>query len=185
MKPWVTSSRVTILNHSKWLIVENHSILLPDGETIDNWPWIITPDYVIVVAVNKSGEFLCFHQTKYAINGTTYAPVGGYIEAGENPQKAAKRELLEETGYVSSNWTHLGSFRVDGNHGCGTAHLFLAKNVTFQQEPDCDDLEDMQLMFLTQERIESLILSEEFKVLPWTTAILLAFHYLKTDRKIS
>ena len=41
------------------------------------------------------------------------SPVGGFIERGELPEAAAKRELLEETGYESPDWTALGEFAVD------------------------------------------------------------------------
>ena len=178
LHPWKTKSRETILNHSKWLIVENHSIELPNGEVLENWPWIITPDYVIVIAVTTTNSFLCFSQTKYAVKGSTYAPVGGYLEPGEKPIDAAKRELLEETGYSSEQWQHLGSFRVDGNHGCGTAHLFLAKNCHLTHHPERDDLEEMELLQLDHNAIETLIKKGAFKVLPWTTAFLLAEKYL-------
>jgi len=108
MQPWKTLSRRTILNQGQYLIVENHTIELPDGHVITDWPWLITPDYVNVVATTDEDEFLCFRQTKYAVDGTSLAPVGGYLEPGEEPLTAARRELLEETGYQASEWIDLG-----------------------------------------------------------------------------
>ena len=72
-------SRRTILDHSKFLRVEEHAVELPDGRVIPNWCWVITPDYINVVALTPDQRFLCFRQTKYAIDGTTLAPIGGYI----------------------------------------------------------------------------------------------------------
>ena len=85
LRPWKTLSRSTILDHGKFLVVENHTIELPDGEIIEDWPWIIIPSAAIVLAVTAEGEFLCFRQTKYAVDGTSLAPVGGMIEPGEEP----------------------------------------------------------------------------------------------------
>ena len=102
LQPWETLSRQTILDHSKYLSIEEHVVELPDGQVIERWPWIITPDYVIVVAITTAGEFLCFRQTKYSVEGTSLAPTGGYIEPGEDPLEAAKRELLEETDRVAA-----------------------------------------------------------------------------------
>ena len=121
MQQWKTLSRHVVLEHSKYLTVENHEVELPDGRVIPDWPWIITPDFVNVLAVTDEGKFVCFRQTKYAVDGTSLAPVGGYMEPGEDPLAAAKRELLEEAGCEASDWTDLGQYRVDSNRGAGTA----------------------------------------------------------------
>ena len=174
MQPWKTLSRRTILNHSGFLVVEEHTIELPDGRVISDWPWIISPDYVIVLAVTEDGEFLCFRQTKYGVDGTSLAPVGGYIEPGEDSLTAAQRELLEETGYEAPDWINLGQYRVGGNHGAGMAYLFLARGAHRVAEINSDDLEEQELFPLTRSEIEAALAAGEFKVLAWTTAVALA-----------
>jgi len=174
MQPWKTLSRRTILKHSKFLVVEEHTIELPDGRVISDWPWIISPDYVIVLAVTEDGEFLCFRQTKYGVDGTSLAPVGGYLEPGEDPLTAAQRELLEETGCEAPDWINLGQYRVGGNHGAGMAYLFLARGARRVAEINSDDLEEQELFHLTRSEIEAALAAGEFKVLAWTTAMALA-----------
>jgi ADP-ribose pyrophosphatase len=178
MQTWKTKSRQTLLDQSPWLVVEDHSIELPDGKLINNWKWIITPDYVNVVAITEDQDFLCFRQTKYAVDGLTLALAGGYIEEDESALAAAQRELLEETGYAANSWQHLGSFNVDGNRGSGIAHLFLAKNSYYVSQINADDLEEQHLIKLSREEIQSALLQGEFKVLAWTTAISLALLHL-------
>jgi len=174
MQQWKTLSRRTILNHSRFLVVEEHTIELPDGRVISDWPWIISPDYVIVLAVTEDGEFLCFRQTKYGVDGTSLAPVGGYLEPGEDPLTAAQRELLEETGCEAPDWINLGQYRVGGNHGAGMAYLFLARGAHRVAEINSDDLEEQELFPLTHSEIEAALAAGEFKVLAWTTAVALA-----------
>ena len=181
MQPWKTLSRRTVLNHSKYLIVEDHTVELPDGCIISKWPWLIMPDYAIVLAVTGGGEFLCFRQTKYGVDGTSLAPVGGYIEPGEDPLAAAQRELLEETGYEASDWVNLGHYRVGGNHGAGTAYLFLARGARRVTEANADDLEEQELLRLSRSEIEAALVASEFKVLSWTTAVALALLYLHRE----
>lgn len=177
MKSWMTLQRRTVLDHSKFLTVEMHTIELPDGEVIEDWPWLVMPDYVIVVPMTTEGEFLCFRQTKYSVDGVTLAPVGGYLEPDEVPLVAAKRELLEETGYQASDWTSLGEYAVDGNRGAGTAYLFLARGTVRTAAPDADDLEEQELLRLSRDEVETALHNSVFKVLSWAAAISLALHH--------
>ena len=120
-QPWRTRSRRTLLDLHPWLSVERHVVELPDGRVIEDWPWVVGREYVNVLAVNEDGLFLLFRQTKYAVEGTTLAPVGGYLEEGEDPLVAARRELLEETGHEAPDWRPLGRYVVDGNRGAGVS----------------------------------------------------------------
>ncbi|MCB9153921.1 MAG: NUDIX hydrolase [Caldilineae bacterium] len=174
MQPWKTLSRRTILNHSKYLAVEEHAVELPDGRVIPDWPWIITPDYVNVAAMDSDGRFLVFRQNKYGIDGTSFAPVGGYLEPGEDPLAAARRELLEETGYAADDWIDLGHYVVGGNRGIATGYLYLARVARRVAEPDADDLEEMELLLLSRDEVETALKAGEFKVLSWATAMALA-----------
>jgi ADP-ribose pyrophosphatase len=179
MKPWKTLSRRTILNHSNFLIVENHTVELPDGRVITDWPWLITPDYVNVLAVTDEDEFLCFRQTKYAVDGMSLAPVGGYLEPGEEPLAAAQRELLEETGYQAAEWIDLGHYAVDGNRGAGTAYLFLARGARRVAQPSPDDLEEQQLLHLSRYQLEAVLDAGEFKLVSWAAVVTLALRYIE------
>ena len=178
MKPWKTNSRKTVLDEKPWLTVEHHTVELPDGRLITNWPWVITPDYINVVAVTEDERFLCFRQVKYGIDGPTLAPVGGYINEGEEPLAAAQRELLEETGYESSNWVSLGSYLVDPNRGIATGHLFLARQARYVTPRNADDLEEQELRILTREQIEVALDAGEIKVLAWAAAVAFALRHL-------
>ena len=183
MKPWKTLSRQTVLDRGKFLAVEQHVIELPDGRVIDDWSWVITPDFVLVVAITPDQKFLCFRQTKYAVEGLTLAPVGGMIEAGEDPLVAARRELLEETGYQAEDWVFLGKFARMANRGGGTGYLYLALGAQFVCEPHSDDLEQQELLFLEMEEVEQAIAEGGFKVMSWTACVALALLHIKAQEK--
>ena len=176
MQPWKTLSRKQVLHYGRFLTVEEHAIGLPDGRTLEAWPWLITPDYINVAAITAEGLFICFRQTKYGVAGTSLAPVGGYIEPGEAPLATAQRELLEETGYSAPAWRALGHYCVDGNRGAGTAHLFLATGAQRTAELHADDLEEQALLLLTRAEVEAALAAGEFKVLAWAAVMALALH---------
>jgi 8-oxo-dGTP pyrophosphatase MutT (NUDIX family) len=174
MRPWKTRSRRTLLDLGPWLSVESHVVELPDGRVIEDWPWVEGREFVNVVAVTEAGSFLVFRQTKYAVAGTTLAPVGGYLDPGERPSTAARRELLEETGHEADDWASLGSFVVDGNRGGGIGHLYLARGAQQVAEPVADDLEEQELLTLSRVEVEAALLAGEFRVMSWATVVALA-----------
>jgi ADP-ribose pyrophosphatase len=178
MDPWKTLSRETVLDRGKFLRVEDHTVQLPDGRVIEQWPWVISPDFINVVAVTDAGEFLCFRQVKYAVEGEALATVGGYLEPGEEPLAAAKRELLEETGYEATEWIALGQYRVDANRGAGTAHFFLALHARRVTDRNADDLEEQHLLHLTRAELEATLDAGQVKALPWVASFALALRRL-------
>jgi 8-oxo-dGTP pyrophosphatase MutT (NUDIX family) len=178
MQAWKTLNKRTVLENGKWVTVEYRTLELPDGQIIDDWTWIQLPEYINVVAVTEVGRFLCFEQVKYAVEGVTLAPVGGYLEAGEAPLVAAQRELLEETGYSAPEWINLGNYVVDGNRGAGIAHLFLAKGAVQTAKRNADDLEEQKLVLLDRPEVEAALRAGAFKVLAWSANVAMALLYL-------
>jgi ADP-ribose pyrophosphatase len=178
MQTWTTISKRLLCQPNRFLTVELHELELPDGKRIADWPWLITPDYANVLARTKDGRFICFRQTKYAVAGVTLAPVGGFLEPGENPLHAAQRELREETGYEAPEWHHLGSSVVDANRGAGIANLFLALDAEPACPPHADDLEQQELLLMTRAELEGALDRGEFKVLAWLTVIALGLRFL-------
>lgn len=173
MTHWKTHKRTTILSCGKWLSVEDRTVETPSGQIIEHWPWITTPDYVNVLGVTVEGLYLVFRQGKYGLDGESLAPVGGYIEAGENPLQAAQRELLEETGYAAAEWLCLGQFLVDPNRGVSVGTLYLARNARKVAERTADDLEEQQLMQLTRGEVEEALRAGQFKILAWAANVAL------------
>lgn len=174
MPLWELLDRQTVLHAPPFLTVERHHLRLPDGREIPDWQWLITPDYVNVAAQTTDGRWVVFRQAKYAVSGLSLAPVGGYLEPGEDALLAAQRELQEESGYVAERWTALGSYAVDGNRGAGTAHLFLAEAATFVGHTPSDDLEEQQLLLLTTADVRTALAAGDFKVLAWAAVMALA-----------
>ena len=118
MSNWQTLSSTPILDGGKWLSVEDRTVVTPAGQIIEHWHWVTTPNYVNVLGVTPEGRYLVFRQGKYGLDGKSLAPVGGYMEPGEEPLQAARRELLEETGHEADEWISLGQYLVDPSRGC-------------------------------------------------------------------
>ncbi|MBN2550278.1 MAG: ester cyclase [Anaerolineales bacterium] len=179
LRPWKTLRRETLLQLNQFLTVEKHTVELPNGQIIPDWGWVIIPDAAIILAQDNQGRFLCFRQTKYAIEGPTLAPVAGMLEPGEDPLLAAQRELREETGCEASQWIPLGSFCLDPNRGVNTIHCYLALGAHPVAAPSAGDLEDQQLLTLDLPELRQALLSGQFKAIMFAACVSLALPHLE------
>lgn len=178
MKPIKTLDHRTVLDMGRFLKVESHTVELPDGRRLSDWPWIITPDFINVLVETDTDRFLVFKQVKYGLPGGTLALIGGYIEPGETPLAAAQRELHEETGYQSAEWIELGSYLADPNRGIATGSLFLARKAVQVAQPHSDDLEEQEPLFLNRTELEQALDHGDFKLMAWAAGVALALRAL-------
>jgi len=124
---WVVESTTSILRREPWSLVDDfYSIRLPD--------------FVVVAPVTEDGRLVLVRHYRHGPRRVTHSLPSGFIEGAESPGEAAKRELLEETGYAAGEWSALGSYVVDGNRRCGLEHVFLATGVRRVSEPSSADL---------------------------------------------
>jgi ADP-ribose pyrophosphatase len=149
------------MNEEKWDVLSSRTVLqepyvsvtmqevrLPDGRIIPDWPWVTTRNYVNALVLNEAGEALILEGYKHGLGRSSWQVIGGYLEEGEEPAVAIRRELLEETGYASDDWQLLGSFVMDANRYVGEGHFFLARNARPVADPNNDDLEGITIRWL-------------------------------------
>lgn len=177
MEPWTTTDRQVVFqpDGGRFVTIENHQVALPSGQVIEDWVWIDTPAFVNVLVQTADEDYLIFRQTKYAVDGVTLAVVGGYIEQGEDPAVAARREVIEETGWQPDTLTPLGAYAMDGNRGSGIGHLFVASGATPATEKlPSDDLEEQELVRVSRQELRDALLNGEFKIASWAATVAMA-----------
>jgi ADP-ribose pyrophosphatase len=183
LKPWQTLSRRELVNGRPWLRLMAEDIQLPDGRIVRDFYTIEAPDYVMIVALTADTKAAIVERSyKHGPGRVSLTLPAGYIEPGEEPATAARRELLEETGHAADSWQHLGTFTVDGNRGCGAAHIYLARDARRTAAPDAGDLEEMEIHFLTLPALRAALFRGDVAQLPVVAAIGMATIALDSER---
>ena len=161
LKNWKIIERRKCYEAPPWISHSVHKVSLPDGRVIDNFNQVSIPDFAVIVATTPEGFYILERQYKHGIGKISMTLPGGSINAGENPLDAAKRELREETGFVSGTWHHLGTYMGDANYGCGRAWVFRAFDAVQTSQPNSGDLEEMEIVHLNyRDMLENLLQGE-------------------------
>jgi len=150
LKPWTVAASRDVLDASPFLKVRVESVELPDGRRIDDYYQFDMPSFACIFAETEDGRVITYRQYRHGPRRVCLVFPGGHIHDGEDPLEAAKRELLEETGYASDAWTDLGGYMVNSNQGGAVSHMFRATGCRKVAAPDSDDLEETEVLFLTR-----------------------------------
>lgn len=176
LKPWQVLENEPVFQAPPWIKISRQKVQLPDGRVINDYHQIRLSDFALIVASTSDGRILVERQYRHGIGQVTILLPAGTMNDGEDALLAAKRELQEETGYVSNEWKFLGRFTASASYGCGTMSLFTAKNIQKISEPDGMDLEEIEILLMTPEELRTAIREGKMPTLSSVTAFALATH---------
>ena len=160
----------------EWIDFRRSAYRFPDGSVFEPYYSYSRRDYVVIAATDTEGNYLCVRQYRYGIKQvTTEFPAGGierkdgreYGKSGdasaEDALEAAKRELLEETGYASDEWRCLLRVPSNATVADNYAYLFEARNCHKVSEQKLDETEFVNVTKLSEKEIERMIWEGEFQ----------------------
>ncbi|MEP7039736.1 MAG: NUDIX hydrolase [Acidobacteriota bacterium] len=122
---------------------------------------IENPDWVNVIGLTKDKQVLLIEQFRHGTEEIILEIPGGIIDDGEKPESAAKRELLEETGYSSANFVYLGKAHPNPAIQNNSVYFFLAVDCEKTGETIFDEHESVITKLIPLSEIENLIVNEK------------------------
>ena len=170
------------LVQDQWIDFRRSAYRFPDGRVFEPYYSYTRRDYAVIVASDEEGNFLTVRQFRQGLRQiTTEFPAGGIEGKDSDPESrvahalaAAKRELLEETGFESDAWSHLLTIPAQATLCDNYAYIFRARACRPVASQKLDDMELLSFQKRTPAEIESLISSGGFQQAVHVMAWLLA-----------
>ena len=153
---WKTLSQKYLIE-KPWLTARVDKVELPTGAIIDEYYVLEYPDWVNTSAITKDGMFVFVRQYRYAIGKTVNELCAGVIEKGEDPMDAAKRELMEETGFGGGKWQKWMTISANPSTHTNLTHCYLATDVERMDVQHLDQAEDIEIRLFSREEVMDML----------------------------
>ena len=146
-----------------WLTARCDKVMLPNGRIMPEYYVLEYPTWVNVIAITEEGKFLMVEQYRHGLQGVFTELVAGVVEQGEEPIEAAKRELLEETGYSGGKWELLTVLSQNPTSTNNLTYCFVATGVKKVAGQSLDETEDVEVKQMTEEEVRQMLASDKMK----------------------
>lgn len=158
---WKVESSEKIIDN-RWLSVRKDKVDLPNGQVIDDFYCVTIPDAAAIVALDTQGNIILKKEFKYAAGQELIEVPAGMFEPEETDGlEVAKRELLEETGYVSDDWTYLGSTVESSSKLTNRMHIYFAQNCRKVSEQKLDATEELDVLVMPLEEAVEMVMQNQ------------------------
>ena len=140
----------------KLLEVRKDVVLLPDGkESLREY--IVHPGAVVILAFLDNGKLLFERQFRYPLRRVFLELPAGKIDPGEAILDTARRELLEETGYVASDWEYLGVMHPCIGYSDERIEIFSARGLHLAGEKQLDHNEFLDVLEVSPDEAKAAV----------------------------
>ena len=143
---WQTLGR-DYLYKNPWCAFRVDDVKLPDGARIE-YGVLESGGFAAVVPVTNRGDVVLVRQWRQPLEAFTLELPSGGVDADEEPERAAYRELIEETGYRAQKLEHLTSVHTSTGRSTEVCHLFRCEAVHDDSGPRPEPTEFIRVVEL-------------------------------------
>lgn len=152
------------ISPSAWFPMEKRSYKLPNGKTVDDFFVDRLNDVALVVPITSEGKVIICRQFKPGIDEITYEfPAGRMEKRHSDMNQVAADELHEETGAKAQELKFVGQLYERPTKSTERVHIFVGANVEMDGTQKLDVTEDIEVLVLSVQDIDKLILDNEIR----------------------
>lgn len=161
-----------------WATLRRDTCELPDGRINDHYYVLEYPDWVNMVGITAQNELLVIKQYRHGAGILSLEIPAGTMEPGENPQDAAVREMLEETGYQFEKIEEIATLYANPATSGNITYTYLMTGGQKVQEQELDEHEEIDVFLIPLEEAKAMLLENKFSQALHSSALFYAFNKL-------
>lgn len=157
IKKWTILSSEYLFRDT-WFTVRKDTCKTAEGKIINPYYVYEFPTWVTVVPITEEGQVVMVKQYRHAIGEIVLEVPGGCVDETDiNIEDAARRELLEETGYAFHSFDYLGKISPNPSTNTNWMHMFLARGGRKVQELQLDHNEEIEVELVSLDTLKRLL----------------------------
>lgn len=146
-----------------WLTLRRDVCETPAGVLVNPYYVLEYPDWVCVMAVTADLKVILIRQYRHAYGKVLLEIPGGVMDPLDAvPEAAARRELLEETGFAFDAFYDLGAVSHNPSTSTNLTHMFLAVGGKAVQEQQLDENEEIEVLLADVQEVEKMLKERRF-----------------------
>lgn len=146
----------TTIYESPWVNLYLDTVSFPNGRVIEKFHLLDYPNPAVMVVVeNTIGQVLFVRICRYTTGQTNWEIPAGGVEPGEDPLTAARREVLEETGYSLRSLRLVHSYYPQNGIGNKVFHIFFC--IAGERQQPLDDGEVSEVRWFSRAAVEQML----------------------------
>lgn len=161
-----------------WATLRVDKMLLPNGVIKDEYYVLEYPTWVNMIGITEQNTILFVRQYRHGAAEVFVELPAGVVEKDEDPQMAARRELLEETGYAFTDIEYICKLYANPATSGNLTYTYLLRGGHKVQNQELDNSEDIEVVELTIEEGKELLLENKIGQSLHTSALFYVFQKL-------
>ncbi len=146
----------------RWMKILRRRYRLPKENAEADFYIFEYSNWVNVIPLTEKNEAVLIRQFRPGLERVLWELPAGFVDKQETPIEAAKRELLEETGYSGGAWELVGTFSPNPGTHTNLSYSYLARGVQQVDKQKLDPTEDIEIILTSLNEVKSMLKRNEF-----------------------
>ncbi|TYR37385.1 NUDIX hydrolase [Sphingobacterium phlebotomi] len=177
MEKWTLLDSKYIIQRP-WATLRVDKLQLPNGNIKDEYYVLEYPTWVNMVAFTEDNQLLFVRQYRHGASKILVELPAGVVDEGEEPEEAARRELLEETGYTFNSIEYICELYANPATSGNLTHTYVLKGGKKIQEQQLDSSEDIEVVIMGIEEAKRFLFDNKIGQALHASALFYSFQKL-------